>query len=81
MTITSKDKLKISQMIFRMGRLVLEPGDLVVLQTSMFLDKDQVRAIKRSADQQFKPFKVVILTAGLKVGVLRKQKEKKERRT
>jgi hypothetical protein len=79
--ITAKDKLKISQMIFRMGRLVLEPGDLIVLQTTMLLDKYQATAIKRLADQQFKPFKVIVLTAGLKVGVLRKQKKKQERRT
>jgi hypothetical protein len=64
--------LKISPMIFRMGKLVLEPGDMVVLQTDLLLNKAQVQDLRYHADKQFKPFKVAIITAGLKVGVLRK---------
>jgi hypothetical protein len=65
-------KLKISNMIFRMGKLMLEPGDLVVLQTDLILDRNQAVTIKKRADEQFRPFRTIILTGGMKLGVLRK---------
>ncbi|MBO0718743.1 MAG: hypothetical protein J2P55_15610 [Rhizobiales bacterium] len=66
--------LKISNMIFRMGKLVLMPGDVIVLQTDLRLTIAQIEALSRRAREQFKPFKVIILSAGMKVGVLRKAK-------
>jgi hypothetical protein len=67
---------KISKMIFRMGKLVLQPGDLVVLQTDLVLDKEQVQQIKVRANEQFKPFKTIIIS-GMKIGVLRKARVKR----
>jgi hypothetical protein len=68
-------RLKISNMIFRMGKLTLEPGDLVVLQTDLKLDKDQHKVLTQRANEQFKPFKTIVLSHGIKVGVLRKVKK------
>lgn len=57
--------------------LRIEPEDVIVLQTDLCLDKDQVQALRDRASEQFgnsvlAANRVVILTAGLKTGVLRK---------
>jgi hypothetical protein len=59
--------------LFRMAKLDVHPGDTVVLQTDYLLDKDQCEALRRNMDQQLEPLKVkcIILTAGLRVGVIR----------
>ena len=67
---------KIRNMLYRMAKLELQPGDLIVLQTDLLLDNDQVTALRRNANQQFKPYRVVIMSGGLKLGALRKAKRK-----
>jgi ribosome biogenesis SPOUT family RNA methylase Rps3 len=61
---------------FRLAKLELRPGDMVVLQTDLLLDKDQVTSLKRRADEQLRPLKIksMILVGGLKIGILRKAK-------
>jgi hypothetical protein len=67
-------KKKINNMLFRMAKLELQPSDTIVLQTDLMLDKNQITALRARANEQFKPYRVAILTAGLKLGVLRKVK-------
>jgi hypothetical protein len=69
-----REKAKLNNMIFRMATLVLQPGDLVVLQTDLDLDNKQANDLQRAASARFKPYKVIIITHGMKVGVLRKAK-------
>jgi hypothetical protein len=61
---------------FRLAKLELKPGDMVVLQTDLVLSKEQCEHLKRNLDKQLKPLKVesMVLTAGLKLGILRKDK-------
>ena len=74
MTIPRRKKLP---EMCRIAKLELRPGDTVVLQTDLFLDRDQAEAIRDSANRQFAPLKikVVILTAGLKLAILRKRRK------
>jgi hypothetical protein len=75
MAVKRTKPLKLMVHPFRLAKLDLKPGDFVVLQTDLLLDKDQVMRLKRLADQQLKPLKVkiIILVGGLKIGVLRKR--------
>jgi hypothetical protein len=59
---------------FRIAKLELQPGDMVVLQTDLMLDKEQITMLRDRADEQFRPLKakVAILTSGLRLGILRK---------
>ena len=61
---------------YRIGKLQIEPGDMLVLQTDLMLDKDQCQALRDRANEQFKSLnvKVAILTAGLQLAVVRKGK-------
>ena len=56
--------------------LRIEQGDVLVMQTDIMLDKEQIMALRDRATEQFgKQFgKIAILTSGLKLGVLRKVK-------
>jgi hypothetical protein len=60
---------------FRLAKLDLRPGDFVVLQTDLLLDKDQITALQARANEMLKPLKVksMVLTGGLKIGILRKR--------
>ena len=60
---------------FKVGRLDLSPGDVLVLQTDLILDGGQVKAIRKMFQEQTKSLKLrppIILTAGLKLGSVRK---------
>jgi hypothetical protein len=57
--------------------LRVEPDDIIVLQTDMLLDREQVLALRDRAREEFKGYKVVVMTAGLKAGVLRPTGKKK----
>jgi hypothetical protein len=61
---------------FRLAKLEVRPGDMVVLQTDLMLSKDQVQHLRDNMDAQLEPLKIksVILVGGLKIGVLRKVK-------
>jgi hypothetical protein len=67
--------LKLMVHPFRLAKLDLRPGDFVVLQTDLLLDKDQVMSLQARADEMLKPLKVksMILAGGLKIGILRKR--------
>jgi hypothetical protein len=65
-----------------MSVLHIEPGDVIVMQTDLILEKDQITTLRDRAVEQFsgtplKDFKVAVLVGGLKVGVLRKREKKK----
>jgi hypothetical protein len=61
---------------FRMAKLDVKPGDTVVMQTDLVLDYDQTTQLRKNMNEQLKPLKVrsILLTAGLKIGVIRKMK-------
>lgn len=78
-----KRALTVSQLIklAEMKVLHIEPGDVLVLQTDHVLDKEQAGHLRERAQEQFSTsvlheHRVVVLTAGLRVGVLRKRKRK-----
>jgi hypothetical protein len=52
-----------------------EKGDVLVMQTNLQLRMDDCKALRAKAQEQFgKDFgKIVILTHGIKLGILRKQ--------
>lgn len=68
-------KIKLDKVIFRVGRLTIRPGDILVLRTDLFLNKEQVEFLRDRMDEQFKDLgvKVVVLTSGLEIAVLRKE--------
>ena len=70
-----KPKIKLDKIIFRVGKLTIRPGDFLVLATPLMLDKDQVQLLRERAEEQFKDLgvKVVILTSGFNIAVLRKE--------
>jgi hypothetical protein len=57
--------------------LRIEKDDVLVMQTDLFLSKEQVEALRDRATEQFgKQFgKIAILACGLKLGVLRKSRK------
>jgi hypothetical protein len=59
---------------FRIAKLELKPGDMVVLQTDLFLDRDQIQQLKNNMDEQLRSLKAksIILVGGLKIGIMRK---------
>jgi hypothetical protein len=61
---------------YRIGKLQIEPGDMLVLQTDLLLDRDQIQTLRDRANEQFAALKVqvAILTAGMQLAVLRKGK-------
>jgi hypothetical protein len=69
-----KPKLKFNQMLYRMGKLILEPDDWIVLSIDLDLNHKEVMAIQRLTDKRFKPYRTIILSHGMKLGVLRKGK-------
>jgi hypothetical protein len=69
---------------FRIGKLVLRPNDVLVLQTDLMLDHLQLKALRQALKKQValiwprtsdRP-KTMILTAGLKLRVLTKEKKR-----
>ena len=71
-----KSTRKKKSMLRPMRVLRIEPGDMIVLQTDLMLDKNQVQALRDRAVEQFGTYfpdvKVVVLSAGLKAGAIRK---------
>ena len=61
---------------FKIRKLKLRRGDLVVLKTNLPLDRDTVQAFKHHARKLFAPARVAILTAGVKISAVRKKKIK-----
>ena len=59
---------------FKMHRLRLRKGDLVMLKTDLILDRDMVDAFRKNARELFAPARVGILTGDLKMSVWRKKK-------
>jgi serine phosphatase RsbU (regulator of sigma subunit) len=56
---------------YAVGKLTLNPGDIVVLSTDLLLDKDQCTALRDRGQEHFPDHKVVVLSAGIKLGVIR----------
>jgi hypothetical protein len=54
--------------------LRVQENDILVLQTDLMLDREQIRYLREAANEQFGTQfgKIAILTAGIKPGVLRK---------
>ena len=82
MTRRVKPKLKLDKVILRVGKLVVRPGDYLVLATDLFLTKEHCLQLRKLADEQFKGLgvKIAILTSGLKLAVLRKELLQKTRK-
>src|SRR5262249_26106984 len=60
--------------IKRVSVLKLAPDDILVAMTDLMLDKDQLLAVRERLSEQavVVPNKILVLTAGLKLAVLRK---------
>lgn len=58
--------------IKKVKRVKLRKRDMLVLRTDLFLDRDQVQAMRDRASEQFAGHKVAILTAGLDLVILRR---------
>jgi hypothetical protein len=63
---------------FKIGKLDVKLGDFLVLQTELVLDKDQTQAISEHFKKMIAPLKAnfMILTAGAKLGIVRKNKRR-----
>ena len=58
---------------FRIAKLTLRPDDILIVKTEVVLDKDQAQRLEKLAHEMFDvKNKIVILTAGLNLAVLRK---------
>jgi len=68
------EKIGDDKLAFSVGRLRLEPGDIVVLKTDLMLDRDQHRAIRDRAQDIIRNNEVMILTHGFDIGVMGAQK-------
>jgi hypothetical protein len=73
----SKKRLQVLHMDFRVGKLQVKPGDIIVLITNAFLQKEQIEAIRERLNEQIEPLGVtsMILSGGVKLGILRKANE------
>jgi hypothetical protein len=63
--------------------LRINDDDVLVLQTDLMLDQEEATYLRQYAEREFgEKHKIVVLTAGLKLGVLRNEKDesKKDRR-
>jgi hypothetical protein len=70
-----KPKIKLDKVVFRVGKLTIRPGDILVLRTELLLDKEQISVVRERAAEQFKDLdvKIVVVTAGMEIAVLRKE--------
>lgn len=59
---------------FEIAKLDVQPGDIIVLRTDLLLTQDQCVQLKERAEEQFTGFKVVVLTAGMSLAVLRDER-------
>jgi len=66
-----KPKFKIENLEYRLGRLAIGPRDIIVLSTDLILDKDQCTALQDRAKQWFPDHEVFVLSAGIKLGVVK----------
>jgi hypothetical protein len=62
----------IEKWIKKVKRVRLKKGDLLVLRTELILDRDQIKSLRDNAKEQFGK-RVVILTAGLDLLILRRE--------
>lgn len=74
---TKKPKIKLDKVTFRVGKLIVRPGDFLVLKTGLLLDRNQVTALRKVADDQFKGLgvRIAVLTGDMSLAVLRKEKK------
>lgn len=68
-----KPKFKIESLTYRVGKLTLRPDDIVVLSTDLMLDKDQMNVLHERAQAWFPDRKVLVLSHGMKLGVIRSE--------
>jgi hypothetical protein len=57
---------------YRVGHLEVGPKDLVVVSTDMLLTREQCRELQKMTKQWFPKNRVLVMTAGLKLGVVRR---------
>lgn len=78
----AKPNLKKLVRLMPMRVLRMEKGDLLVMQTDLLLDRAQCIELRDRATEQFgEQFgRIAVLTAGLKLGVLRKVAKQKARK-
>jgi len=65
-------KMVLEDLDYRVGRLEIGPKDLVVVSTDMLLTREQCQALQKLTKQWFPKNRVLVLTAGLKLGVVRR---------
>lgn len=70
---------KLPPLDWRIAKLELRPGDMLVWQTDLILDKDQIAAIRDRLREQLAPLnmqnRVLVLSAGAKLAILRKREK------
>lgn len=68
---------RIESLKYRIGKLDLKPGDILVLSTNLLLDPDQAKAVRDRARTFARGHKIMVLTGGLKLGVIRNHKNRR----
>jgi hypothetical protein len=62
---------------FEIAKLDLHDGDIVVLRTDMMLTQEQLQYLRDRYRAEFPGIKVVVLSAGLEIGVLADKRTKR----
>jgi hypothetical protein len=71
----AKPKFKLPRLL-PMRVLRIKPGDVLVLQTDLMLRPEQARELRALAEEQFgTDNRIAVLTANIKVGVLRPESQ------
>jgi hypothetical protein len=65
-------KMVLEDLEYRVGHLEVGPKDLVVVSTDMLLTREQCRELQKMTKQWFPKNRVLVMTAGLKLGVVRR---------
>lgn len=79
MLLGRKPKFKVENLEYRVGRLTVGPKDVIVLSTNLMLDAEQCRFLQERAKQWFPDNEVLVLTAGMKLGVVKRDAESSDR--
>jgi hypothetical protein len=69
-----KPKILVDKIRWRAGKITLRPDDILVAKTDLFLDKEQVIIMRERLVDQSGHKRVMLLTGGLDLAVLRKEK-------
>jgi hypothetical protein len=67
------EKIPDDKLLFAVGRIRLEPGDILVVKTKLLLDKDQIAYISEQVRNFVPDNRVMVLTADLDLAVLSAQ--------